>query len=395
MSEPIRILQHMRVLDSGGIEAFLFANYRAMDREKVVFDFLVTRDQEEFYDEEIKRLGGKKIVLEFKHKKNSGLNALSQAKAFYRFCKAQKHTYHVIHFQSIGANGFLDIMAAAMAGIPIRIAHSHIANDYKPARNSSRVDAGKIRKIYVSIRQAIIRRLVSRYSTHYFACSKMAAEWMYTKKINKNCRYKIVNNPINIEKFRFSESERDRIRKDLCIQDKIVIGHVGRFVYSKNHLFLLETFAKAVEKDARLVLVLVGGGILKNNIEAKIEELGIRDKVIMYGETTEVNKVYNAFDLFVFPSHYEGLGIVLVEAQANGLSVLAADTIPEEVHICSNFEFMSLSKGSEEWANTILKKAKEERALENYRKVITAGYDIKDVSKSMQDTYCCLHNDME
>lgn len=182
MDEPIRVLQHVRILDSGGIEAFIFANLRAIDRDKVNFDFLVTRDKIEFYDEELERLGCRKIVLEYKHFSNNLLNPISQALAFYKFCKNNKKVYRVIHFQSIGANGFFDIVAAAMAGIPWRIAHSHIANDIKPGHKSNKKTAGEAREAFVKFRQAVIRQIVTRFSTTYFGCSKMACEWMFTKK---------------------------------------------------------------------------------------------------------------------------------------------------------------------------------------------------------------------
>lgn len=392
MSEPIRILQHVRVLDSGGIEAFIFANLRAMDRNKVVFDFLVTRDKKEFYDEEVTKLGCKKIVLNYKHHKNSFLNPLSQARAFYKFCKENKDVYKVIHFQSIGANGFFDIIAASMAGIPWRIAHSHIANDIKPSHNSNKKTASSLRGFFVKARQAIIRKLVTKFSTNYFGCSKMACEWMFTKKANKTGKTVVVNNPIDVKKFEFSKEDRDKIRAELGVNDKYVIGHVGRFVYSKNHMFLLESFSAVVKNNRDAMLVLVGGGKLKLEIESKISELGIKDNVILYGETTEVNRIYNAFDMFLFPSHYEGLGIVLVEAQANGLPVIASDTIPKEVNLTDNFEFLPLSLGSEKWANRISERMNETRNLKNAQKIYAAGYDIKDVSKFLQDTYIKLYN---
>lgn len=393
MSERIRILQHVRILDSGGIEAFIFANLRAMDRNKVIFDFLVTRDTKEFYDEELKNLGCRKIVLKYRHYNNSLLNPISQAIAFYKFCKKNKKLYRVIHFQSIGANGFFDIIAAAMAGIPWRIAHSHIANDIKPGHKSRKKTASAARESFVKIRQSLIRQLVTRFSTTYFGCSKIACEWMFTKKVNRQGKTIVVKNPIDVKKFEYSPESRDVIRKELGIEDKYVIGHVGRFVYSKNHIFLLEIFAQVVKKKKDAVLVCVGGGKLKPEIEAKIQELGIKDNVILYGETTQVNKVYNAFDMFLFPSHYEGLGIVLVEAQANGLPVLAADTIPEEVDLTDNFEFMSLKDGSIKWAKRILEKSTEKRNFENAKKIYKAGYDIQDVSKFLQDTYLKMYYD--
>lgn len=393
MGEPIRVLQHVRILDSGGIEAFIFANLRAIDRTKVNFDFLVTRDQKEFYDDELKRLGCNKIVLKYKHSNNALLNPLRQALAFYRFCKDNKGKYNVIHFQSIGANGFLDIIAASLAGVKWRIAHSHIANDVKPSHNSKSKKAGFLRRTFVLFRQQCIRRIVTHFSTTYFGCSKMACEWMFTKKANTQGKTIVVNNPIEVRKFEYSEITRSEIRKELGIEDKFVIGHVGRFVYSKNHNFLLEAFAEVVKKKKDAVLVCVGGGELKPIIETKIRELGIEDNVILYGETTQINKIYNAFDLFLFPSHYEGLGIVLVEAQANGLPIIASDTIPQEVKVTSNFDFLSLDLGSQKWADKVLERINEERDILNSEKVYAAGYDIKDVSKFLEATYVNLYNE--
>lgn len=393
MDAPIRVLQHVRILDSGGIEAFIFANLRAIDRSKVNFDFLVTRDQKEFYDDELVNLGCNKIVLNYKHSKNGVVNPIRQAVAFYKFCKENKEKYRVIHFQSIGANGFLDIIAASLAGIKWRIAHSHIANDIKPSHTSKSKSAGFFRKKIVLLRQGMIRKFVTHFSTQYFGCSKMACEWMFTKKVNDKGLTRVVNNPINVSKFVFSKEDRESIRKELGVENKTVIGHIGRFVYSKNHMFLLETFSEIVKKNKDVVLVLVGGGALKTDIEQKIDDLGIRDNVILYGETSEVYRVYNAFDFFLFPSHYEGLGIVLVEAQANGLPVIASDTIPKEVKITDNFEFLSLDIGSQKWADKVLDRINEKRVLSNPEKVYATGYDIKDVSKFLETTYINLYNE--
>lgn len=347
---------------------------------------MVTRDQNEFYDEEVKRLGGKKIVLEFKKYKNSLLNTLSQAIAFYKFCKENKDTYKIIHFQSIGANGFFDIIAAKLAGIPCRVAHSHIANDIKPNHKSNKKEAGKIRRLYVLGRQKIIKGLVSKFSTHYFGCSKMACEWMFSKKVNRNNECRVVNNPIDVDKFRYNVDLRDKLRKELKLDDKFVIGHVGRFVFSKNHKFLINLFYEISKINDNAVLMLVGEGQLKNDIQTQIRNLHIEDKVIIYGETDKVNELYNVFDMFVFPSIYEGLGIVLIEAQANGLPVVASDSIPLEVGLTSNFKFLNLNDDIKIWVESIIN-SNETRNNENYKEVIKAGYDIKDVSKFMENFY--------
>lgn len=387
MQKPIRILQHMRVLDSGGIEAFVFANLKAIDRNEVVFDFLVTRDQEEFYDKEVERLGGRKIVLHYKRYNNRLLNPLSQSIAFYRFCKANREIYQTVHFQSIGSNGIFDIVAATLAGIKWRIAHSHIADDIKPANQNSQETVSFYRKNLILIRQFLVRHLVSIFSTHYFGCSQRACQWMFTKKRIKEGQTIVVKNPIDVEKFIFNSFDREYFRKKLGIENNLVIGHVGRFVFSKNHVFLLKVFKQITVQNPETKLILVGNGPLKEEVEAQIKELELENNVILYGETSEVYRLYNAFDMFVFPSIYEGLGIVLVEAQANGLPVVASDSIPHEVKLTDNFEFCSLESGVEAWAENIMRRAGERRNVNNPEFVYKAGYDIKDVSVFLENIY--------
>ncbi len=389
----IRVLQYMRVLDSGGIEAFIFAIYKTLDKSTIQFDFLVTRDQEEFYDSEIEKNSGKKIILEFKHHSNTYINALRRAKAFYCFCKKNKEAYRIVHFQSIGADGFLDVIAAKLAGIPYRIAHSHIANDYKPSKNNPNRGVGFSRKIYICCRQLIIKHLVSHYSTHYLACSTMAAKWMYTEKAISSEKFRVIKNPISVSRFTYSEQDRILLRKKLELDNKLVIGHVGRFVFSKNHEFLLQVFKNAKIKNPNLVLVLVGDGELLPVIRKEVDSLGLTNDVVFCGEITDVNRIYNAFDLFVFPSVYEGLGIALIEAQANGLPILASDMIPFEARICNNAQYLSLKMGSEKWAEEINTMFETGRSPDNFKTVYESGYDIKDVTDVIERIYIdCYDN---
>jgi Glycosyltransferase len=387
MNKPIRVLQYVRILDSGGIEAFIFANLRKIDRSKVAFDFLVTRNTDEFYDDEVKKLDGEKIVLNYKSYNNRFLTCISRAKGFYQFLKEHEDTYKVVHFQSIGADGFFDIIAAWAAGVPHRIAHSHIANDFKPSSRSNKTSTGMLRIYFVKVRQFIIRILVSTFSTDYMACSKMAADWMFTRRLNKKGRVQIVKNPINIDNFTFDNECRTKIRGELNINNKFVVGHVGRFVYSKNHEFLLKTFKDISDSFPNAVLLLVGEGTLKQSIMNLALGYNIQDKVIFFGETDCVNEIYNAFDIFLFPSRYEGLGIVLVEAQVNGLPIVASNTIPKEVKLTDNFTFLSLQDRITKWAQCVIEKEGENRAINNSQIVKKSGYDIKDVSKLLSDTY--------
>ncbi|NCC54408.1 MAG: glycosyltransferase family 1 protein [Erysipelotrichia bacterium] len=379
MENEIRVLQYVRILDSGGIEAYIFSHLRLMDRTKVNFDFLLLRDQKEFYDDELYNLGCKKHILRFRESKSKIISIYNRNKAFKKFL-VEHPEYKIIHFQSIGSDGCFDIMTAKIMGVKVRIAHSHIASDYKLTGYSG--VKKQLKKIIIWIRQKIIRRIVTNCATDYLACSKEAVQWMYLPSVYDKAI--VAKNAIKTNQFGFSESERIRIRKQLDLENKYVIGHVGRFVYSKNHLFFLDLMTELVKRDDDVRLLLVGGGHLLEPFKNDVKARGLDKYIVFYGETTEVYSVINAFDIFAFPSHYEGLGIVAVEAQANGLKCVLSDTIPHEVKVLDSLEFISLDN-KDAWCRALLKKT--ERDPRGVDKVKQSGYDIDECAKKMENFY--------
>ena len=222
------------------------------------------------------------------------------------------------------------------------------------------------------------------------ACSNDAAAWLFPSKIIDEKRYTVIKNGIDAQRFSFDPAVRDKARTELGISGKFVIGHVGRFAYQKNHTFLIDIFAEVHKKCPEAVLLLIGDGDASENlvelIKKKIDVLGLSESVIFYGNTDRVNEMYQTMDCFVFPSNYEGLGIVAIEAQAAGLKTLCSDQVPQDAKITELLEYLPLSDPPEKWADKILtyKEYKRENMQQN---IIDAGYDIKQSAKKLEEIY--------
>lgn len=264
-----------------------------------------------------------------------------------------------------------------------------IAKDFKLTRimHSHSVSAGSgIIGLIKTLYQIPIRYLAD----YYFACSELAGKWLYGDKIIKSSRFTVLRNAINIEKFLFSQQIRNQVRKELGINKQYVIGHVGRFHDSKNHIFLVDIFHEIskIKKDVKLLLV--GDGENRQKVMEKIDDLNLAEKVILTGVRNDVNRLMMAMDIFVFPSKYEGLGMVLIEAQYCGLKCVVSDIIPKEAFVSDNIESVDLSDDIEKWVNTII--AQEEKCNSNNRHEFLESnsfksYSIEETSKFLENFY--------
>ena len=345
--EPIRILQVVTIMNRGGLETMLMNYYRQMDRTKIQFDFMVHRNEEGHYDEEILKLGGNIYRMPQIRPGNY--------KRYFRLLDeffSSHSEYKVVH-SHINENSSFVLRAANKANVPCRIAHSHLSD--------LAIDIKLPFRIYA-------RNVMKNHPTDYFSCSQKAGDWLFGKKISDSTRHLVLNNAVNVNEFKFNQSARNQIRKELKIEDKLVIGHIGRFNKQKNHNFLLDIFKTVHEQQTNAVLVLVGEGHLRQSIEKKASELGISDQVLFLGVREDISTIMHGFDLFLFPSLFEGLPVVLVEAQAAGLKCIVSDSITSESDITERIEFVSLNKSPKFWAQVIL----------------TSTYDHKDTSEKLR-----------
>lgn len=319
----------------GGVESVIMNYYRNIDREKIQFDFLCNTEIVA-YEDEIKKLGGTiyRITARSKNRKKYKIELDS-------FFKLHSKKYSTIWVNVCSLANIDYLIYAKKYGIKHRIIHCH---------NSQNMDS-KLRGILHLINKP---RLIE-YATDFWTCNIKSNKWFYSNEIIKTGQIMPVNNAIDANAFKFDKKIRDAYRKKLNVENKFVIGHVGRFHFQKNQLFLIDIFNEIHKRNADSVLFLIGQGEDEAKIVSKIDSLGLNDSVKLLGTRNDVNKLMFAMDVFLFPSLFEGLGIVLLEAQAAGLPCVAScDDTPPEVKMTDNFRFLYLNAPIDKWADTVL-----------------------------------------
>ena len=353
----IRVLHVVRGMNLGGAETFIMNVYRKIDRNKVQFDFLVSRDGE--YDEEIKKLGGKI----YKTKYLTDVGPFMYKRILKKFFNEHKE-YEIIHSHVDKTTGII-LEVASKCGIKYRISHSH----------SSGSSNNKLIVLY----KDYLGNKIIKYATNLFACSDEAARWLFKSRSDEAV---VINNGIDFNKFSYNDNKREKIRSKYNIEDNtLVIGHVGRMEKVKNHKFLLELFSLYNAKNQNSILLLIGDGSLRSELEEYSKGLNIDDKVIFVGNTLDVNEYYNAMDIFVFPSLYEGLPFTLIESQVNGLPVIASNNIDKKVKFNENFVFESLDN-VDEWLINLNKLIRITNISNDLDK-----YNIDKVVKKLEEFY--------
>lgn len=371
---PQRILYvNGGIMNRGGIESYMMSYYRNMDKNKLQIDFIVHGYEKGVYDDEIEAMGGRIFRVPVKSKDYFG-NIRELKKIFHA------NDYKIIH-SHMDAMSTVVLKIAKESNIPIRIAHSH---------NTQHLTTNKLKFLL----NEYARFTITKYATHFFACSEPAGRWLFGDSYVDNNKVRYIRNAIPIEQYKFNSFTRKRIREKLQIkEDEIVIGHVGRFDYQKNHLYLLDIYKKLIEINPKYKLVLIGDGHLKNIITQRIKELGITDNVILLGSRTDVNELLNAFDVFILPSLFEGLPIVLIEAQANGLNCIVSDRIAREVNISGKIKFLAINDHEiNHWAKLILENT---TLVKNRELIALPGYEIKSEANKLEKLYIKYLDELE
>lgn len=325
--KPIVVAQIMGKWFGGGVEAVIMNYYRNIDRSKVQFDFICDEDSTNIPYDEIKKLGGRVIICP----------PYQKIFEYERFLidLFKKNNYKIVH-SNINTLSIFPLRAAKKAGVPIRIAHSHSTTNKKEWKKN--------------LMKQALRPFSKKYATDYFACSELAGRWLFGDKTFEQGKVTIINNAIDLDKFKYDEKIRKGKRKELNINDDtLVVGHIGRFVAQKNHTFLIDIFNELHKKEKNSILLLIGQGPLMGEIKQKVEALGISDSVKFLGQRDDANELYNIMDSFLFPSLYEGLGMVLIEAQANGLPCIASTEVPKNADISNNVQFYNLNDSIDIW----------------------------------------------
>lgn len=364
-----RVLHVVGIMDLAGQETFIMNIYRNINRENVQFDFLVHTEKEGYFDKEIEKLGGK--IHKIPVVKNNKFRVLKRMFDNFKFYLNHPE-YKTIHIHASNAKCVLEMLPAKLAGIKNIIIHSH----------SSSSSQQKVHKLF--------RPFLKYIATDYFACSESASKWMYDKKIRKSGKLLIIKNAIDTSKFTYNASVRKDIREKYGIHNKFVIGHIGRFHKQKNHEFLIEIFKEINNLYSNSILLLVGDGDEKERIKSKVNNLNLEDNVKFLGVRNDIPDLLQAFDIFLFPSLNEGLGIVAIESQAAALKTIVSNGVPKEVEITNYVDFISLEKSALEWAEQIIRYAEGYVREKNNNQIIESGYDIKSSARNLENFYLSL-----
>ena len=361
MDRPLRVLQVVTKMDRGGLETFVMNMYRNIDRSCVQFDFLCHRNGRFDYDEEINALGGR--IYRVPRCNPLDPRYLKAIDSFF-----EEQPYRVVH-SHIDCMSAFPLAAAGRHGAVVRIAHSH----------NSRQD-----KDYKYPLKLVCKRRIRHEATDLFACGVEAGRWMFGSD-----DFTVVRNAIDVDAYAFNGRRRERVRRELGIPpSSVVVGHVGRFSPVKNHAFILEVFAELLGCRHDAVLLLVGDGGLRPDIELHAKELGIFDSVRFLGVRSDVPDLMQAMDAFIMPSIYEGLPLVLVEAQASGLPCVISDSIPTDCDLAgSNVTRLPLSACAKSWAEALVNVFGKTRRTDGAGIVRRAGFDARETANWIESFY--------
>ena len=368
--KKIKILHVVGGMNVGGTETMLMNLYRKLNTN-VQFDFISYYDKDAYYDDEIKRLGGQVIRID-------SPNKIGMIKSIKNLCEVIKENgpYNAVHAHTLFNCG-VAMIAARLSGIKVRVSHAHTNLD-----NTKNI----IRKIYIWC----MRRTINLFSTDCIACSESAGKYLFGESITLSKKYKLLPNYVDYKKY-LNCSDTKSVRQELGIKDDdIVVGHIGRFVEAKNHKFLLEVVSEMINLNNKVKLILTGDGELRKDMECYAEELGIKENVYFLGIRKDIDKILNNLDIFIFPSIYEGLGLVMIEAQSAGIPCLVSEAIQKEADLDIGLvKQINLNDKRELWAKEAFELI--ENKNKNKKQILSAiknkGYDLDNIINKLLEIY--------
>lgn len=368
MKKKIRILYILTNLEvCNGVTTYVVNYFKNMNLDKFSIDFLISNNSI-IDSKEIEKLLNERNSRKFCFEQIGIKNFIKANKQIKDFFKNNAKNYDIVHCHMLN-NGAFFLHYAKKYGIKCRILHSHVTQSADT----------KLKKI----RNDLLVPIAIKNATHYFACSKDAGELIF-----KNKEYIIINNAIDSKKFQYSIDKRKKLRKEMKLEENFVFGNIGRLCPQKNQLFLIDIFNNIRNRKKNSKLVIVGDGPLKEKIQEKIEKMNLEKDVIILESREDVQDMYQIFDLFLFPTMYEGLGIVLIEAQLSGLRCFTSNVVPVEAQITQNYKTQDINDLPEKWAQSVLKYCEEpyERKTQN-EALIKHNYDIEKEVVKLEKIY--------
>lgn len=358
----IRILHVLGGLDRGGAETMVINLHRAIDRDKIQFDYIIHTTEHHAYYNEIIEMGGR--IYSFPA--FNGINSLELIRRWDTFFKDHAE-YKILH-SHVRSYTSLFLPIAKRHGVKT-IVHSHSTSN------------GEGVKAFV---KAVMQYPLRYQADYLFGCSMEAGEWLFGKAKAHSNKYFVIQNAIDTSKYAFSEKTANQYRSLLGLEGKWVLGHVGRFHPAKNHMFLLNAFSKICERRSDAMLLLVGDGELREAIRNRVSQLRLEDRVLLLGSREDVPQLMQAMDVFLFPSVWEGLPLTVVEAQAAGLPCYISDRITTDVALSKLVERLPIDS-PERWAESVLNQ--EPVRYDVIQEIKNAGYDVYEVAGRLTSFY--------
>lgn len=358
-NQPVKVLHVLGYFDRGGAEAMVMNLFRNCDHNKISFGFVVHGDRVGAFEKEVHELGADI----FRVPDYTGVNHLKYKNAWKKIF--QNHPeYKVIHGH-----------VRSTANIYLKLAKAYNLKTIAHSHNTSSGEG-----LSASVKN-IFQKGINKHTDQFIGCSKEAGEWLFGEEISKEDNFHILNNAIDAKAFRFNRLVRQKVRNELGLNNQLVVGHVGRFHEQKNHDFLIDIFNSLVKFNANSVLLLIGVGDKKEQIEAKVHKLGLADKVRFLGLRSDVQELMQGMDIFLFPSLFEGLPVTLVETQASGLPAVVSETITKDIQLTHYIFYLSLEESPNTWAETLLNIHNNIDRRDTLKEIKKAHYDIESSSE--------------
>lgn len=363
----VRVLQICASLSKGGgVQAVLQNYYAHMNQKEYIFDFVVMGTEVGELEEWFESRGSHVY-----HITPRSVNFRKNTKELKRIIK--NGNYDVVHCHQ-DYKSLIAIILAKLYGVKTRIVHCHQAF---PKESS------KIRII-----RNVSTLLIKCFANVFIGCGRDAARWLYGERMVKTGKAVVLNNAINLEKYAFSDERRRQIRSDLGIEHKLVVGNIARFTYQKNHKLLMDIFAKFHAQNTQSVLLLAGEGELMDETQAYCEQLGISDSVMFLGVRSDIGELLSAMDIFLLPSRFEGLALIMIEAQANGIPAVCSPFVTKELGLQRNVLFVQENdyENTDAWCS-VSEKALDIGRLEDIIILAQVGFDIRQEAKKLEKIY--------